>query len=325
LNVAWLVGGIIAGLTLYLPYVFGEMAHGWENTRGMIFGSRGGYHLGVLHVFSSPLSFLVNYWGSRWTFSPTEYQEIGRACFGSFALLVVLNVVSAIVAGLLVIGAFGEARNALRGFWCSARATFARSPGMVFLIISFVVPLMSNLVNGNIFHARYCLVEIAPIFSLTAVSVVRWLSRQRIRQIFLPLLLATLGVNVWLVLTIFRFQGRCIEQGALFVPSFHNLETVYQSLKAHAHKNQPIRVEYDKFQEDKYMRAMAITSHWASSYPYQISVYVAIRECENAPPSTMPSVVLSYEMFSAEQVNLDNPAVAYRKHGLALVAVPARQ
>lgn len=323
LNVAWLVGGLIAGLALYLPYVFGEMAHGWENTRGMISGGRGGYHPGVLHVFTSPLSFLVNYWGSRWTFSPTEYQEIGRACFGSFTLLVAFNVVSAIVAGLLVIGAFGEARNTLRGFWCSPRATFARSPGMVFLIIGCVVPLMSSLVNGKVFHARYCLVEIAPLFSLAGVAAVRWLSRHRIRRIFLPLLLVTLGVNAWLVLTVFRYQGRCVTQGALFVPSFHNLETVYQSLKAHADKNQLIRVEDDKFQEDAYMRAMAITSQ-ASTYPRYICTYVAIRECENVLPSTMRTSVLNYEIFSADQVKPDSPDVAYREHGIALVAVPAK-
>ncbi len=318
LNVAWLVGGIIAGLTLYLPYVFGEMAHGWENTRGMIFGGGGGYHLGVLHVFTSPLSFLVNYWGSRWTFSPTEYQEIGRACFGSFALLVIFNVVSAIVAGLLVIGAFREARNALRGFWCSSRATFARSPGMVFLTIGFVVPLMCNLVNGKVFHARYCLVEIAPLFSLAAVAVVRWLSMPRIRQIFLPPLLVTLSVNVWLVLALFRYQGKCIEQGAPFAPSFHNLENVYQALKVHAGTNQLIRVE-----DDEYMRTMLLR-RGPNSYPHQICAYVAIRECENALPSTMQTPVLSYEIFFADQVKPDSPAVAYREHGIALVAVPAK-
>ncbi len=318
LNFPWLVGGIVAGLALYLPYICGEMAHGWENTRGMIFGGDGGYRLGVMHVFTSPLSFLINYWPSRWTFSPSEYPEIGRACFGSFALLVVFNVLSAIVAGLLVMGAFGEARNALRGFWCSSRATFARSPGMVFLTISFVVPLMINLVNGKLFHARYCLVEVAPLFSLAAVAAVRWLSMPRIRQIFLPMLLVTLGVNVWLVLAIFRYQGKCIERGAPFAPSFHNLETVYQTLKAHAGADQLIKVE-----DDEYMRTTPPGSA-SSSYPHQICQYVAIRERENALPSAIQALVLTYKMFPAEQVKFDGPTVGYREHGIALVAVPAQ-
>src|ERR1017187_2824173 len=118
---------------------------------------------------------------------------------------------------------------------------------MVFLSIIFVVPLMPSLVEGRRFHGRYCIVLLAPLFSLAAVAAVRWLSLPRIRQIFLSLLLVTLGANVWLVLTVFRYQGRCIEQGALFLPSFHNLETVYQTLKVHAGKNQLIRHELSGF------------------------------------------------------------------------------
>jgi 4-amino-4-deoxy-L-arabinose transferase-like glycosyltransferase len=318
LNVPWLVGGIVAGLVLYLPYVFGEMAHGWENTRGMTSGEHLGYSIEAFKIFSAPPGFLVNYWDPRWTFRPDEYQEIGRACFGSFSLLLAFNVLSVILAVSLAVGAFGEVRAALRGFWRSPRAAFARSPGMVFLTIIFTVPLMTSLVEGRRFHGRYCLVLLAPLFSLAAVATVRWLYRQRIRQIFLPLLLAILGANIWLVLTVFRYQGRCIEQGALFLPSFHNLETVYQTLKAHAGKNQLIQVE-----DGEYMQAIT-PKHGPSSYPHQICQYVAIRECENSLLSAIQPPVSIYKIVPANQVRLDNPAIAYREHGIALVAVPAK-
>ena len=318
LNVPWLVGGIVAGLALYLPYVFGEMAHGWENTRGMMSGAHHGYSIEAFKIFSAPPGFLVNYWDPRWTFQPDEYQEIGRACFGSFSLLLAFNVMSAILAISLVVGAFGETGAALRGFWRSPRVTFARSPGMFFLTIIFAVPLMTSLVEGKRFHGRYCIVLLAPLFSLAAVAAVRWLSMPRIRRVFLPLLLATLGVNVWLVLAIFRYQGKCIEQGVLFAPSFHNLETVYQSLKAYAGKNRLIQVE-----DDEYMRTTP-PRRAPGSYPHQICQYVAIRECENALPSAIPAPVLTYKIFLADQVKLDNPAVAYCHHGIALVALPAK-
>ena len=318
LNVPWLVGGIVAGLALYLPYIFGEMAHGWENTRGMMFGGHHGYSMEAFKIFSAPPGFLVNYWDPRWTFQPDEYQEIGRACFGSFSLLLAFNVASAILAISLVVGALGETIAALRGFWRSPRATFVRSPGMFFLTIIFFVPLMTSLMEGKRFHGRYCIVLLAPLFSLAAVAAVRWLSRQRIRRIFLPLLLATLCANVWLVLTIFRYQGRCIEQGSLFLPSFHNLETVYQTLKAHAGKNQLIQVE-----DDRYIRTVAPKS-WPSSYPLQICQYVAIREREGGLLSAGQTPVSIYKIVLADQVTLDNPAVAYHEHGIALVAVPAR-
>jgi hypothetical protein len=324
LHYPWLVAGVIAGLTLYLPYVCGEIAHRWENACGMMSGRHRGYSIEVLKIFSAVPSFLVNFWGPRWTFQPHEYQEIGRACFGSFSVLVGFNVVSIILAGFLAVGAFGTINAALRGFWRSPRATFARSPGMVFLTVIFVAPLMTSLVEGKRFHGRYCLVLLAPLFSLAAMGAVRWLSMPRIRQIFLSLLLLTLGANVWLVLTVFRYQGKCIEQGSLFVSSFSNLETVYQSLKDHADKSQLIRVEDDEFQEDEYMREMAITSRWASSYPHHICTYVAIRERGSSLLSTSQPPVSIYKIVLADQVKPDNPAVAYREHGIALVAVPAK-
>jgi 4-amino-4-deoxy-L-arabinose transferase-like glycosyltransferase len=319
LNVPWLVGGIVVGLALYLPYVFGEMAHGWENTRAMMSGGHHRYSMEAFKIFTVPLGFLVNYWDRRWPFRHDEYQEIGRGCFGSFSLLLpALNVVSVILAIALVVGALEEIRAALRDFWRSPRATFARSPGMFFLTIIYAVPLMTSLVEGKRFRVRYCMVLLAPLFSLAAVAAVR-LSRQRIRQIFLPLLLVTLCANVWLVLTAFRYQERCIEQGTLFLPSFHNLETVYQTLKTHAGKNQLIQVE-----DDGYLQAIAPKPGPGCYYPDQICQYVAIRERESRLLSAGQPPVSIYKIVLAGQVKLDNPAVAYREHGIALVAVPAK-
>ena len=319
LNFPWLVGGLIAGLAFSLPYFFGEMAHNWENTRGMMSGKHGGYSVEAFKVFSAPLSYLANFWSARWTFQPDEYQKIGRACFGSFSMLVAVNAASILLAGSLVVGAFWKISADLRGFWRSPRAAFARSPGIAFLTIIYVVPLMTSLVEGKRFHARYCIVLLAPFFSLAAVAAVRWLSMPRVRKIFLPLLLLTLGANVWLVLGIFRYQGKCIEQGALFAPSFHNLEIVYQTLKAHAGKNRLVQVE-----DDEYMQVTA-PRRAPSSYPDQICHYVAIRELENALPSTIQVPVLTYKIVLANQVKPEDTAVAYHDHGIALLALPAKQ
>jgi hypothetical protein len=316
LNVPWLVGGIVAGLALYLPYVFGEMAHGWENTRAMMSGGHHGFSRQALKIFSAPLGFLVNYWNP---IGQDEYQKIGRACFGSFSLLLAFNVVSVILAASLVVGVLWEVRAALRGFWRSPRAAFAQSPGMFFLTIIFAVPLMTSLAEGKYFRARYCIVLLAPLFSLAAVAAVRWLSKQRVRQIFLPLLLLTLCANVWLVLSIYRYQGRCIEQGMLFLPSFHNLEIVYQTLKTHAGKNQLIQVE-----DDGYIQAIPSKHEPSYYYPGQICQYVAIRERESSLLSASQPPATIYKIVPADQVTPDNPAVAYHEHGIALVAVPAK-
>jgi hypothetical protein len=317
LNFLWLTGGILAGLALYLPYLRGEMAHGWENTRGMFFGGSGGYSVGALKIFSAPWAFLINHWSPRWTDNANEYREMGRACFGCFGLLVAVNLVSVIFAAFLVAGAFLEIRKALRGFWRSARAVYARSPGILFLTIIFAVPLVFSLVGGQSFHARYCLVLLAPLFSLAAVAAVKWLATRRVRRIFFPILMVTTCANIWLVPAMYRFQGKCLEEGPLFIPSFRKLETVYQRLKAHAGKNRFIQVD-----DVSYLQALTPQDK-VHAYASMIRTYVANREKENGLSSGPRVSSLTYDLCCADRVKPDDPAVAYRGQGIALVAAPA--
>src|SRR5437660_292573 len=100
LNWVWLSLGVVAGLCLYLPYLRGDLAHGWQNTR-MMFTSQGsgrGYSFESLKAISAPLSFLVS-WGPRWTRTAAEYRELGRACFGSFGIMLFFNLISMALAG----------------------------------------------------------------------------------------------------------------------------------------------------------------------------------------------------------------------------------
>jgi hypothetical protein len=316
LNFPCLVAGFLAGLALFLPYFFGEMAHGWANTHGMILGASSGFSVEAFKAFSAPPGFLINYWGSRWTFRPDEYEDIGRACFGSYGVLLAFNVASIILATLLVIGGFLEARKALSGFWRTPRATFARSSGMVFLTIVFVMPLLASLVHGQSFRGRYCLVLLAPLFSLAAMGAVRCLSWQRIRRFVMFLLVVTLVVNVWIVLAVYHFQGKCIKQGPIFAPTFEKLETVYQILKNHAGKDRPIEVE-----DKDYLQAL-LPGDKIGKYPEMISEYVAIREQENTWSGADTAHLLTYKLYRAEQVSPDDAALVYREKGIALIALP---
>ena len=295
LNLFWLAGGIVAGLALYAPYFSGEMAHGWENTRGMIAGGQGGFSVEALKVFSGPPCFLVN-WTLRWVRSPAEYAELGRACFGSAGLFLAVNFLSAVFAAFLIAGAFLLVKKSMSGFWRAPRAVFARSPGISFLTILFTVPLITGLVSGKSFHSRYCLVLLAPLLALSAAATVRWLTGPRTRRIFLAIVVITTGANIWFVPASYRLQERRIEQGPLFMPSFRQLETVYQSLKVHAGKNRLIRVDDAAYlqslpAEDKCLRDAAM-----------IGSFVVVREKENAPPPSASTGVTIYNFASADQV-----------------------
>jgi hypothetical protein len=315
LNWPALGAGILAALCLYIPYVRGEMAHDWQNSRGMVSSGGGaGYTLESLKAITSPLSFLVN-WGPRWARSAADYRELGRSCFGSFGVLIVINMISAIVAGFLIVGAFLEIKEKAAGLWRSPRAAFARLPGIVFLCVLFFVPLVLATISGKPFHTRYCVVLLPLLFPLIAPGVIRWLNRRTaIGRVFLVSLVITCFANVWLVAAMSRAQGKRIEQADFFIPSFRQLETVYQRLKTHAGTNSAIEVSTTAFVSN------LIPAEKELHDAVLIRRYIAIRERENE--SRSDGVMRNYELRRAKDSDASDPAVAYRAHGIALVSTP---
>ena len=98
----WLAAGTVAGMLCYVPYILGEMRHGWANTRAAMGGH---VSAGALKVFSSPFSFLINLWNPGWTYAPGEYQKLAHQAFGGIAGLITINAISVGFAILVVLGA----------------------------------------------------------------------------------------------------------------------------------------------------------------------------------------------------------------------------
>jgi len=104
--------------------------------------------------------------------------------------------------------------------------------------------------------------------------------RQRIRQNFpAPVLTITWRKCRGWFSDDLPVQGNALNRSAV-CPKFSQSRNRLPILKAHAHKNQPIRVEYDKFKKT------SICGRWRSQAtgqflpPLPDYVYVAIRECE---------------------------------------------
>ncbi len=314
LSYPWLAGGVLTGLALYVPYLRGEAAHSWQNTHGMFSGG-GGYSWDGLKALSAPLSFLVN-WAPRWTRSVAEYRELGRACFGSFVVFLAVNIVSAVFAAFVLAGAFKNVRAAMAGFLTGPRKAFQKDPGLLFLTILTVVPLLCALVSGKSFHTRYCIVLLPAFLSLSASGAYTWSRGPRFRGVFLALVAVTTCANLWLMPAMYRHQAALIEKGEVFVPSFRKLETVYQALKSKAGQGRRIRVE-----DSVYLAALPKGDQRLRD-ALLLRRYVSVREKEAAmvaPEATGRPVV--FVLHAAKDAPGEKQDTAWSGNGILLTAV----
>jgi hypothetical protein len=312
LHIPWLVGGLLAGLALYIPYFQGEAHNHWQNTQGILFGPTTGRAWDRLKALSTPLSFLVT-WAPRWTRSAAEYRALGSTCFGSFALFLTLSFLSAMVAAFKVSGAFQEIRRGASRFWSAPCAAFERAPGLLFFAILFLVPLATALVFGRGFHTRYCIVLLPVMMPLAAVGVLHWLTPGRWRKLFLLGMTLTLCADVWLMAAMYWSQGRRIDKGPVFVPSFRKLEAVYRCLKTHAGTDSLIQIDDDAYAPE------ASPTESALGDARLLKAYTRVREREAA--AKRPHVrVVTYCLCLEQQAKPGEPAPAYRGNGIALIA-----
>jgi hypothetical protein len=312
LNWRWLAAGLVAGLLLYVPYLLGDSAHGWTNTRGMFSGDKG-WSWDCLKAFSTPFNLIIN-WVPQWTRSTAEYRQVGRACFGAFGVLLVVNLLSVMIAGALALGAFRSVRAVALGFWRAPRAVFARAPGPVFLATLLAVPLFLAALSGKPFHARYALVLFPALLALCGAGAVRWLASPRFRRPVLSALVISAGANIWFMPAFYWHQGQVITRGDIFVPSFRQLETVYRALKAHAGGQKRLRVD-DTF----YLEGLAQTEQRRRDAGLLRS-YVALRERESGGRTDLRGGWASYRLCREEEVSVNDARVAFRAQGIALVA-----
>lgn len=313
LNIPWLAGGFVAGALLYVPYVMGETAHGWQNTRGMMTSDHQGFSLEGLKALSTPLSLLVN-WVPQWTHHSAEYRELGQACFGSFGIFLVVNLLSAIVAACLVVGAFQQARASASGFWSAPRAAFIRAPGVVFLSVLLLVPLFGAVLIGQRFHVRYGLVLLPPLLALAGGGAAKCLSTSRIGPVFAVALVLTTCTNIWFMPAYYRYAGNRIERSAEFLASFRQLEFLYGRLQAHAGEKRHVEVDASAYMQERRRQGDPYNP------AYFIPTYVALREKERARSCGSLHGKVIYVVCPAEQATSSNPKIAYQAHGITLVA-----
>ena len=313
-NLRWLLAGLAVGAMVYLPYLRGDLAHGWQNTRGMLSG-RDTRAWDCLKALSTPLNLLVN-WVPQWTRSAAEYREIGKACFGAFTVLLAVNLLSALVAAVLLLSTFREIAASMRGRWKTPREAFRRNPGLLFLATLVAAPLACALLSKRPFHARYALDLFPALLALAGLAAAKATEWPGSGRFITWALVATTCTNVWFMPALYHHQGKAIDQGNLFVPSFRKLETVYQAMKTHAGAA-PIKVN-----DTNYSHSFPRSDLYHHSAEL-IRSYVVVREKETASAANPSVPPIFYRLLKAEDVQPNDRTVAFRGNGIALKAEPS--
>ena len=239
--------------------------------------------------------------GHRWG----EYKIFGDTVCGSFFVLAAFNALSIGLSGWILGSFVAQCLQALRGKWQSLRQVLTAAPAHVFIGALVVLPLLLFIPTGASFNSRYVIGLYPLLFLLPAVL----LATTRYRRLVRGALVATVAFNLWLCLAFFRYQDHRIAHSDYFIPSFRQLESVYQQLRAGVEPTEHPQLVATGFPANRDARP----THGADT----LVNYVNLRTQFDRPGTPRPLIIVP-------RTNLinDSGRVLYQDHGIAAITPP---
>ncbi len=312
INWGFLLAGLVAGALLYLPYARGEMAHGWSNTAGMFAGG-GTFKVSAFKAISSPLNVLGGLISRL--FPGTEaYLAFGDTAFLSRAILIPLTLISTVMGALFGVALIREAVRVVR----QARAKSARwiqvDPGITFLAVLLIVPLLSSVASGRSVQSRYTIVLFPLLMMCPALFIIRWLPEMRWRKWMTAATVVTVLFHIYLMPAFYRYQGHWINQGDFLAGSHLQLERLYDVLRADVPEGMRIEVDAETFLED------GEPDRWDRQAVWMVPTICRILDLEAGIPEEAPAA--HYRLTSPRRGSPVAGTPAYCAYGLALTPIP---
>ena len=304
LNWRWLAAGLAVAGLLYAPYVWGESQTGWANTRRLL-GEGEKFSWGSFKAISTTVMSLTNLIesavGHRWA----EYKIFGDSVCGSFFVLAAFNALSIGLSGWILGSFAGQCGRALHGKWRSLHQALAAAPAHVFIGALVFLPLLLFIPTGASFNSRYVIGLYPLLFLLPAVL----LATTRHRRLVAGALVTTVVFNLWLCLAFFRYQDHRIAHANYFIPSFRQLESVYQQLQTGVGPTAHPQLVATGFPANR----DALPTHGADT----LVNYVNLRSQFDHPGTPRQLIIVP----STNPVN-NLGRVLYQGHGIAAIAPP---
>ncbi len=308
LNKKWFIFGVITGVLVYLPYLIGEMNNDWENTRA-IFGGSVERSYGVVKILSTPVGMISNQIG-RWTdYGFSGYREYGNAYFGSYLVLLVINVFSLLISLIVIVSFIRKLYHSMRGNWLSPKNAYANHPAVLYFGILLILPSLLFLLTGHNYGSRYSIVAFPLLFIMPA-AFLKYLDTKKYIIFFRSAIAAMVVINIYLIVSFNHHQGDLIDNGDVFVPSVRKMEAARRAIRAETDPGLFIELDPADYVKEK-PEYMLLGGLFLSEY---MSITESFITHSEQPPGS-----ITYYIEPATDPKTENETVIFQSNGLAVV------
>lgn len=306
----WLIAGIIAGIAVYVPYIIGDLNNNWENTKH-IFGTGKRFSFSVLKILTAPITVLSNHPG-RWVSDDfKEFIEYANTWFGSYIVLIILNLVSMFMALLVIIKYLSPFFSAIKNNLKNPRTAVAKHQKLLFVGILLALPLLTFIITGHNYSTRYTIIIFPLLFMLPAFYL-QDAKPTKLKRFYIYALPLMIIVNFYLLFSFYAYQANQIESNDYFVASFKKMESVRRSVKKHAGPDVYIKIDSSKFIKtapDKLRTsAIAMTNYMEAFETYEAH-------------AKKPLVTKIYRLQSTTETTATKESVAYQDNVVSIKAI----
>lgn len=312
INQKWLLLGILAGFSLYLPYLIGDYLHDWSNTR-LIFNDPGRrFSFSVLKIMTAPatvLSSVPSPWISE---DAKDLFAYGDRFYLTYIVLVIITAISFFMSFVYLVYFIRQGKNSLRYLFNRHCEPVSKTIRDRFISILLLVPPLLFLITGHNYASRYTILIFPLLFLLVGIYFSQ-IHSARVVRLSSAYATGILVFNIYLVLTIFYQQNDLFNSPSQFMPSFKQLEkhrqALYRDLPAHSGISLRLADEYQNCDERERKTAYTLV-HYIDLY----NRYVA---------GDTPKELRKYVLFpSRSAAQLQSEYIVYRNNGIIIAAIP---
>lgn len=305
INRKYFILGIIAGCAVYLPYMISEIQHDWENTR-LVLGASKQWSFSALKIITAPITVLSNHPG-RWAGDEfREFAAFGNIWFGSYYILIVINLISMILAGTFIV--WIVKRFSSRASLLRLRKTFKQQPAITFVVTLLVLPLLLFALTGHNYSTRYTII-ILPLLFLLPAWFLQEAENSKFKRMVKNLMPIMVIINIYLLVVFNIHSGEEINNGSYLVSTFRKMEIIRLKVKAHAGEDVYIKIDASDYIDntsDKIENAGTALTYYVDAYEYYLA------------HDGKPDKEVVYKIVPAEEA-VERSAIAYRGNNTLIV------